>query len=303
MKQQLKRLMNGLERRFDKYLRIPYAHCLFGGIRILDSLQSVQYIVANKSSVSRFGDGEFVMMLGGGYEDYQGADEKLAKKLKEVLVAIDAPNHIVGLPLPLKHTSGLRDCSREFWDYFTLRKGKMILPYLSNKRQYVDTQLSRFYIMYKDKTRCAEQLRQLRKIWEGRDVVIVEGSKSRTGIGNDLYSNANSIKRILGPATDAFSRYDKMLEAIKSNVSKYQLILLSYGPTATILAYDLAKLGYWAVDIGHLDIEYEWFLQGATDSVAVKGKFTNENVQGHQVGDCNDEIYLSQIICDITKAD
>lgn len=189
MKQQLQRLGDGLERRLDKYLRIPYAHCQFGDIRILDSLQSIQYIVTSKCSVSRFGDGEFVMMLGGGYEDYQGADENLARRLKDVLVATDAPNHIVGLPLPLKHTSGLRVCSRDFWDYFTLRKGKMILPYLSKERQYVDTQLSRFYIMYKDKTRCAEQLRLLRNIWEGKDVVIVEGTKSRTGIGNDLYSN------------------------------------------------------------------------------------------------------------------
>jgi hypothetical protein len=36
------------------------------------------------------------------------------------------------------------------------------------------------------------------------------------------------------------------------------LILISLGPTATVLAYDLAKLGYWAIDIGHIDNEYEW---------------------------------------------
>lgn len=303
MKQQLQRLLDGFVRRLDKYLWIPYAHRLFGAVHILDSLQSIEYIVANKCSVSRFGDGEFIMMLGGGYEDYQVADKKMAERLREVLVSSDAPNHIVGLPLPLKSTLGLRNSSREFWDYFTLRKGKLILPYLSEQRQYVDTQLSRFYIMYNNKSRCAEQLGLLRKIWEGRDVVIIEGTKSRTGIGNDLYDNTHGIKRILGPATDAFSQYDKMLEAIKKHVSANQLILLSYGPTATILAYDLAKLGYWAIDIGHLDIEYEWFLQGATDSVAVKGKFTNEDVLGHHVDDCNDVVYLSQIICDITKTD
>ena len=300
MKQRFQRLEDGLERRFDKYLRIPYAHRLFNDINILDSFQSIQYIVEHKCSVSRFGDGELIMMLGGGYKDYQDADENLARRLKDVLVSTDVPNHILGLPLPLKCTSGLRESSREFWDYFTLRKGKMILPYLSGKRKYVDTQLSRFYIMYKDKRRCAEQLEILRRIWEGKDIVIVEGTKSRTGIGNDLYNNANSIKRILGPATDAFSQYEKMLATIQNKVATEKLSLLSYGPTATILAYDLAKLGFWAIDIGHLDIEYEWFLQEATDSIAVKGKFTNENKDGHVVDDCSDATSLSQIIADIT---
>ena len=155
--------------------------------------------------------------------------------------------------------------------------------------------------MYIDKSHCENQLNLLKAIWENQDVIIVEGTKSRTGIGNDLYNNVKSLQRILGPATNAFSMYDKMLETIKTYVPKDRLILLSYGPTATILAYDLAKLGYWAVDIGHLDIEYEWFLKGASDSIAIKGKFTNENKQGHFVDDCVDQIYLSQIICDITQ--
>ena len=267
----LRRIIDGIVRRFDWYVRIPLAHKQFERINILNSIDSIKYIIEHKCSVSRFGDGEFIMLLGGGYDDYQGADQKLAKRLKEVLVSTDAPNHIVGLPMPLKHTIGLRPSSRDFWDYFTLRKGVSLLPYLSTSKLYIDTQLSRFYIMYTDKSHCGNQLNLLKTIWNNQDVVIIEGTKSRTGIGNDLYDNVKSLSRILGPATDAFSMYDEMLEAIVKHVSKDNLILLSYGPTATILAYDLAKLGYWAVDIGHLDIEYEWFLQKATDSVAVKG--------------------------------
>lgn len=91
-----------------------------------------------------------------------------------------------------------------------------------------------------------------------------------------------------------------MLEAVTSNVSTDKLILLSYGPTATILAYDLSKLGYQAIDIGHLDIEYEWFKQRATENIAIKGKFTNEAVGGRVVDNCMDKTYKDQIICDIT---
>ena len=297
----LRRIIDGIVRRFDWYVRIPLAHKQFERINILNSIDSIKYIIEHKCSVSRFGDGEFIMLLGGGYDDYQRADQKLAKRLKEVLVSTDAPNHIVGLPMPLKHTIGLRPSSRDFWDYFTLRKGVYLVPYLSTSRLYIDTQLSRFYIMYTDKSHCGNQLNLLKAIWNNQDVVIIEGTKSRTGIGNDLYDNVKSLSRILGPATDAFSMYDEMLEAIVKHVSKDNLILLSYGPTATILAYDLAKLGYWAIDIGHLDIEYEWFKMGAIDKVVINGKFTNEAKGGRFVKSNEDKEYLQQIIFDITS--
>ncbi len=294
--------MDAVKRRYDRYVLIPRAHGQFRDIHILNSIDSIRYIIDHRCSVSRFGDGEIVMYFGGGYSGYQGADALLAMRLRQVLTADDAPNHVVGLPLPLKKTGNLRPSSREFWDYFTLRKGTVLLPCLSPSRTYVDTQLSRFYIIYSDKANSKRQLQLLRQIWNDRDIVIVEGAQSRTGIGNDLYDNARSIGRVIGYATDAFSHYDEMLEAIVNHVDKDKLILLSYGPTATILAYDLAKLGYQAIDIGHLDIEYEWFRQGATDNVAIQGKFTNEAKGGRSVSGCDDLSYRKQIICDITQS-
>ena len=60
------------------------------------------------------------------------------------------------------------------------------------------------------------------------------------------------------------------------NISKDTLILAALGPTATILAYDLCEKGYQAIDIGHLDIEYEWYLMGATEKVDIAYKSVNE---------------------------
>lgn len=298
----LTRLVDAVLRRYDRWVRIPKAHKQFQDIHILDSMDSIQYIIDHRCSISRYGDGEIIMLLGGGYLGYQHADNKLSMRLRQVLLAEDAPNHLIGLPFPLRETKSLRSSSKEFWDYFTLRNGKHFFDYLSSGRLYVDTQLSRFYIIYRDKSHCKKQLNLLKKIWDGREVVIVEGAQSRTGIGNDLYDNAHSIQRIIGYATDAFSHYDEMLQAIIQHVSPEKLILLSYGPTATILAYDLAKLGYQAVDIGHLDIEYEWFIRNATANIAIQGKFTNEAAGGRIVDDCENQIYRSQIIYDITHS-
>lgn len=116
------------------------------------------------------------------------------------------------------------------------------------------------------------------------------------GVDNDLFANAASIKRVLCPATNAFDRYDDIVEAVKS-VWNGELILLALGPTATVLAANFTDMGMWALDIGHLDIEYEWFLRSANGHEQIVGKFTNEAVDGHNVADCVDESYQKQIVC------
>ncbi len=62
----LKRIFGALLRRYDRYVRIPMAHRKFAPIRILDSMDSIRYIIDHRCSVSRFGDGEIVMYFGGG---------------------------------------------------------------------------------------------------------------------------------------------------------------------------------------------------------------------------------------------
>lgn len=59
----LRRIIDGIVRRFDWYVRIPLAHKQFERINILNSIDSIKYIIEHKCSVSRFGDGEFIMLL------------------------------------------------------------------------------------------------------------------------------------------------------------------------------------------------------------------------------------------------
>lgn len=69
------------------------------------------------------------------------------------------------------------------------------------------------------------------------------------------------------------------------------------GPTATILAADLSTRGYQAIDIGHIDIEYEWSRMHVTHKVPVENKFVNEAGAGVGVGDINDIKYKNEIVC------
>lgn len=298
----MNKIIDALIRRYRWYVADPLARRPFQNLKIMDSFESIQYIIDHRCSISRYGDGE-LSFFWGVKEGYQEVNNKLVSGLKHVLQATDAPNHIVGIPYYLKNVDGTVKITRAFWGDFIRKFGKRLRPLLSSNRTYIDTQISRFYIEYYDRDRSTRQLQMLKRIWDGRDVVIVEGNQSRTGVGNDLYDNAKSLQRILGYSTNGFSHYEKMLHAITSYIKPEEgkLIILSYGPTATILAYDLAKLGYQAVDIGHLDIEYEWYQRGDMNGGVVKGKYTNEAMGGNNVEECADEKYLSQIICDITK--
>ena len=154
---------------------------------------------------------------------------------------------------------------------------------------------------HKDKSKVSKYIKKLKKIWEQRDVVIIEGEASRLGVDNDLFDNIKSIKRILCPSENAFFFYNKILkEALK--IDKNKLILLALGPTATVLAYDLYKAGYHVVDVGHVDIEYEWYLRNATKKVKIQNKYVNEAKNGNKnIKNINDKEYLNQIIAKILK--
>ena len=117
-------------------------------------------------------------------------------------------------------------------------------------KKFYSSCISKFYISLRDKTKNIENIQKLKKIWDERDVIFVEGETEKFGAGNDLLNNTKSIKRIICPSSHSFRLYNKILEDILK-FNKNYLILISLGPAATVLSFDLCKLEYQAVDIGH----------------------------------------------------
>ena len=54
------------------------------------------------------------------------------------------------------------------------------------------------------------------------------------------------------------------------------IVLVSLGPAATVIAKRLSNEGIWTIDIGHFDLQYEYYLRGKTHRVKVPGKYDNE---------------------------
>ena len=172
---------------------------------------------------------------------------------------------------------------------------RMIRAYAGRDYLFGDSQITRPYIDWATDERARRTFPMLKRLWEGRDILLVEGEQTRMGVGNDLFDDATSVKRILAPAVDAFEHRNEIQETILANYHG-ELILMALGPTATILAADFAGMEIQALDIGNVDIEYEWFLRGAKERVAIPGKFTNEAKDGRGFSECRDEKYLRQII-------
>lgn len=257
--------------------------------------ETIQKIVKEGCSVSRFGDGE-ILLTNNKAIGFQKADSKLGERLKEVLQS-NADGHIVCLSDTFTDIYRYNRKARRFWRTHFFIYGHIWDNLLIPNKQYYNTFVTRPYMDFAQKTQCGKWFHDMQAIWQNRNIIFIEGEKSRLGVGNDLFHNAKSIKRILCPPTSAFDKYDSIVnEAIKQN--KDVLFLIALGPTATVLAYDLHKKGYQAIDIGHVDIEYEWWRMNAKRKVKIQNKYVNEAVGGNIVSVAGEE-YESQIIAKI----
>lgn len=265
---------------------------------VMTSEDTVRYILENNCSVTRYGDGEIKLIIG---KDilFQKSTERISQQLKDALTC-DDEKILVCLPAVFskEQCAVMDETNCAYWKKHLSYYRKYWYKELKAGKVYGNAFISRHYMNLKDKkTGCAEYFELVKKIWEDKDIIIVEGEKSRLGMGNDLFDGAKSVRRILGPSEQCFSKYDELLSEVESH-EKDALYILALGPAASAMAYDLAKDGFHAIDMGNIDTEYEWFLAGATNKQPVKNKLVYEAMRG-TVGEADDPKYLSQIIAKV----
>ncbi len=265
--------------------------------QIMTCEDTVKYILETGCSVARFGDGELKLVSG---KDliFQKSTPEIKAGLNKVL-ASDNDNLLVCLPSVFSDEQLSNRNDAEYWKKHLSYCRKYWYQNLIDGKVYGNAFISRYYINLKDrKTGVKEYFELVKKLWDNKDVIIVEGEKSRLGMGNDLFDNAKSIRRILCPSIQCFLKYDEILSEIKKHGTE-PLYILALGPTASVLPIDLCDDGYRVIDMGNIDTEYEWFRMGATEKVPIKDKMVYEAGAGKGVGDVDDEKYNSEIIAKI----
>lgn len=282
------------------YRTLPY-RWNFPKYKVMTVEETIDDIVTNKKSISRFGDGEFLLLLKQQDLGFQKQDLLLVEKLMEVLNNRNC-KFLVALPDSISSTKNHKRFAKVYWLLFINTHGKTLTKFLDKSYLYGNANMSRLYAGAKDQSKSKMYFNKFKTLWENKEILIVEGKLSRLGVGNDLFANAKSLKRILCPSKDAFEKYKDILYAVK-NYGKDKLILCALGPTATVLCSDLCNAGFWAIDIGHIDVEYMWMLMGAKSRIAIKGRSVNEsdNSKGYELDSELVTPYNNSIIFDLSS--
>lgn len=265
--------------------------------------ETVDAIVNDGASICRFGDGEFSIMAGASRQGFQRQDDKLAERLLEVANAEDE-NCLIAIADNYSSLDKYSYMSKnEIRYYMTDEVRRQHAQFLKEDRKYYNAYITTPYMLYADRNtdNPAKRFNDLKRIWKDKQVIIIEGHLSRLGVGNNLFDDAKSIVRILGPAEHAFDKYDEILNKAVEVGKSYNnaIFIIALGPTATVLAYDLYKSGFQALDLGHIDNDYEYYLHNATERYAIPGKYVNNLTKEDEVESIVDNKYDSQIIARI----
>ena len=231
-------------------------------LTVADLDQTIEELLHSEKSFVRFGDGE-IRLIEGDKLPLQDADQKLAKRLREI-IGMCSEDIMTGIPDIFRSLEQYRPESRTFWQEHLLFFRKKYEKYCVKQYQYYDAFFSRLYYMYDNRELSTKRFEKIKQIWKNRDVVVIESKTAHTGVDNDLLAMAHSVKRIICPESNAWSVYEQLYETA-IQYDKNILFLISAGATAKPLVVDLKKKEYRALDIGSLDMEYQWYLMKATE--------------------------------------
>ena len=229
-------------------------------VKVMSVDQMIEVLTNTSKSLVRFGDGE-ITMIRGRKLFFQEVNPEIIAGLKRLL-AYEYDDLMVSIPDIFGNLKIYRKESAAFWKDHLLFSRKIYMRYCNSDREYCNTSFTRFYYALADKSQCRRQIEAIKQIWKDKDIVVVEGDKTHNGVGNDLLDTARSIERIIGPSEQAYEKVDELFECCKE-YPKDRLFLVSMGIAAKFLAEKLFLEGYRVLDIGNLDMEYEWYLHQA----------------------------------------
>lgn len=228
--------------------------------------ETIDELTRTEKSIVRFGDRELIVIARKDSLD-QTASKELSESLAEIMKFEDE-NLMVAIPDIFDGMPNFKKASKEFWMKHLLQSRREYYKYCDTNKKYYNAFMSRGYYIYDNHEHTGEQFDHIRNIWKDKKIIVVEGEATHNGVGNDLLSLAKETRRILCPSKNAFDCYEEILQSCLQ-YDKEWLFLISLGATAKSLAFDLYKRGYRVLDIGNLDLEYEWFLRGADGKVPI----------------------------------
>jgi len=215
------------------------------------SIENTLELLNSGYSLSRMGDGEYNLCFNQSIS-FQKSNEELSRRLRNLLKIgrDDTIKYLVGIPR-------LKFNGRTFWGEFWFFHLKQISTLLDNKIVYGDLGISRHIEIH--------HILELTKIWDKKNVLFIFGKGSKFNIEHEIFNNTNKKFIIESVNKDAFYDIETISQDVRKYCAKVDLILISLGPTASILAYDYClNLKIQVIDIGHLTNVIDFKLKGVS---------------------------------------
>jgi hypothetical protein len=211
--------------------------------KVVGENETLDAVLSGKS-LTRYGDGEFRLALGGSKNVSQIAHPVLKRELCEILVT---PQEFCLVAIP-----DMNPKSPKWWFW---KKYLHAYPRLLNERMTYYSQ----FITRPDSAPAIdipEFYDRMENLWRDEEVVLVRGSERSLVEGRGPMTSARLVHTVMCSRRDAYAEIDRVeKDVLALNVNR---VLLCAGAMATVLTYRLAKRGLHAIDLGH--IGYLWRL-------------------------------------------
>ncbi|MCR4623613.1 MAG: GT-D fold domain-containing protein [Alphaproteobacteria bacterium] len=223
--------------------------------KVMSTTETLREILSGKS-IARFGDGELQLIMGGRLvregekDEYQVYSKQLSDRLRRIIKS-PTENCVIAINnfCDKWNDKELDGSKFSWWETFWLKYWKKLKSIYKEGYTYGCSEVTRIMVFKEN------SLEDIKKIWDKKKVLFVVGNNSYFVYEKRLFDNIKNAKLLVVPGKSSFNKYDSILDTIMTFDKEY-LVLLSLGPCATVLAYDLSKEGYQALDIGHLPNSY-----------------------------------------------
>ena len=196
-------------------------------------------------SMSRYGDGEFKMMRGSDIKNMQKYDDELNQKLLKVFEQ-PLKKLLIGVPDPL--------CTRSYVEGFHKRFDKFIQDKPAKEKSiFISSFFSRPSLINKDSNAYFDTIKN---IWRNKVIVLVNFNPS---LPEHFLFRSSHCFFIQISRNNCFAEYERIMDSCREFYSQNRMFVLSAGPTATCLAYDICLEGEQALDMGGIAFEYSLF--------------------------------------------
>lgn len=231
-----------------------------GAPKILDWKASWNLLMSGDMSLSRIGDGEFMIASGSSDVVFQKRDAELADGICRALAE---PNErcLVGVNRAIFYDGpSVTPSASRYWRAIRQSDGGRIAA-MCALPQYVDAAMT---IPRKQNslTPEAEWIPFWRRIreWFGQMRILLVSGRSDANLA--FWRGFRDLDYIEAPSVDAWLHRDGLVREIRSR-GRGRTVVMQIGPAATVLAWRLSR-EMRCFDLGHLSAEFAHWASGKT---------------------------------------